>query len=355
MRIFIVDDEEIVIDWIKMVIERSEKDCEVIGSAGSGTMALTQIRDLQPDVVISDIRMPELDGLTLVEMLKDALEHTVFIMISGYQEFEYARRALHLKVLDYIDKPLNKNKLFGALEQAETVLKEGRAGSGSAEEQKEQSVVRRRELSEMFLRVLETGTEMQIIAGCESFLEELYRMGLNEVQLRDSCAKIVYMAMENMKERVPSWNHFRNVAPYHEIKEMEDIEEVRTYTSCMVNRLAKGLAVDEKAEGERNAAALLAYIETHYQEDISLQELAEFMNMSPASVSAYFKTHIGMSYIKYLTQFRIDKAMELLRNGEKAYEVGALVGYNDYRYFSQVFKKAVNMSPSEYRNRFRTK
>ena len=70
-------------------------------------------------------------------------------------------------------------------------------------------------------------------------------------------------------------------------------------------------------------------------EDIGLTELAAHVNINPAYLSMLFKEQVGMSYIKYLTKIRMEKAKELLRNGEKATDVGEKVGYRDYRYFFQ--------------------
>ena len=86
---------------------------------------------------------------------------------------------------------------------------------------------------------------------------------------------------------------------------------------------------------------------------MSLNELAERVEMSPAYLSALFKEEVGMSYIKYLTEMRMRRAKQLLAQGFRVNEVSDMVGYNNYRYFCDIFKKHVGVTPSEYRGSVR--
>lgn len=115
-KMVIIDDEALVIEGIKAIIKRIEADVEVVGSAQDGIQAQRVIRNLKPDIVITDIRIPYVDGLSLIEECKDYCPDTYFIIISGFQEFEYARKAIRLDVVDYITKPVTIEKLKTALE-----------------------------------------------------------------------------------------------------------------------------------------------------------------------------------------------------------------------------------------------
>ncbi|MCR5468112.1 MAG: response regulator [Lachnospiraceae bacterium] len=95
----------------------------------------------------------------------------------------------------------------------------------------------------------------------------------------------------------------------------------------------------------------ISYIEQHYsEEEFSLNELASYVNFSPNHLSAVFRQQTGQPFIKYLTDYRITKAKELLRcTGKKSSEIAILVGYKDAHYFSYAFKKAQGMTPTQYR------
>lgn len=86
-----------------------------------------------------------------------------------------------------------------------------------------------------------------------------------------------------------------------------------------------------------------------YNEDIGLNELADRVKMNTAYLSVLFKSEVGMSYVKFLTKLRMDKAKGLLKKGYKVYEVSEMVGYNNYRYFTDIFKKYTGETPKTIR------
>ncbi|HJB28894.1 MAG TPA: response regulator, partial [Candidatus Blautia faecavium] len=118
-KVVIVDDEYIVVKGIQAMIAREKMDFQVVGHALNGIDGLSLILEQKPDLVISDIRMPGMDGLSLIEAAREECPDTVFVVISGYQEFEYARKALSLGVKGYIDKPITISKVRDTLEMAE--------------------------------------------------------------------------------------------------------------------------------------------------------------------------------------------------------------------------------------------
>ena len=111
----VIDDEYIVVEGIKAMIARKKLEYEVVGCAYDGIHGLEVIRETAPDLVITDIRIPGMDGLSMIEAAKEFCEDTVFVVISGYTEFEYARKALRLGVKGYIDKPISIDKLNDVL------------------------------------------------------------------------------------------------------------------------------------------------------------------------------------------------------------------------------------------------
>lgn len=94
------------------------------------------------------------------------------------------------------------------------------------------------------------------------------------------------------------------------------------------------------------------YIEEHFTEDLSLEQLAQMVNLSPFYLSKCFKEEFGISYVDYMTQCRIYRAKEYIRQGGLSFkEIAYSVGYHDPNYFSRVFKKVCGLSPSQYRDR----
>ena len=120
--IVIIDDESVVIEAIGAMVARAELPFEIVGTADNGVDGLHIVRRLRPDVVITDIRMPGIDGLSLIERTTQELPLCVFIVISGHREFEYAHKAISLNVSDYIEKPIDYQSVVMALMRAEEQL-----------------------------------------------------------------------------------------------------------------------------------------------------------------------------------------------------------------------------------------
>ena len=136
-KILIVDDEPLVQIGLKTMIDRDMPDFEIAGTASNGRDAFRLIDELSPDIVISDIKMPLMSGLELLESSrKDYGPVPVFIMLTAYEDFKMARRALSSEAVDYLVKiELSTDNLRVALDRATHRIQEH---SGSQSDEKSQ-------------------------------------------------------------------------------------------------------------------------------------------------------------------------------------------------------------------------
>ena len=116
IKVFLVEDEIVIRESIHRMIPWAEYGFEFAGEANDGEMALPMIRKAQPDVLITDVKMPFMDGLTLSRLVKKELPDTKIIIISGYDDFDYARQAISLGVEQYLLKPVSKAAFLEVLE-----------------------------------------------------------------------------------------------------------------------------------------------------------------------------------------------------------------------------------------------
>lgn len=121
-RIMIVDDEPTALNMLRMIIEKKSDSFQVIETAYSGQEALKKVKICHPDVLFTDIRMPGMDGLTLIEKIKQENIDLESVVISGYQDFEYVKTAIHFGVSDYILKPIVPQELCELLKKIEIRL-----------------------------------------------------------------------------------------------------------------------------------------------------------------------------------------------------------------------------------------
>lgn len=117
IKVFLVEDEIVIRESIHKMIPWSEHGFELAGEAGDGELALPMIRNSKPDVLITDIKMPFMDGLALSRLVKKELPATKIIILSGYDDFEYAQEAIALGVEKYLLKPITRNNFTTVLDE----------------------------------------------------------------------------------------------------------------------------------------------------------------------------------------------------------------------------------------------
>lgn len=115
IKTIIADDEAWVCQLITGLIDWEAHGFKVIGNAFDGLSLNQMIKELKPDLVISDIKMPGMDGLSVIKKAKEAALPTKFVIISGYNDFEYAKTAIHTGVLGYLLKPVEPAELIELL------------------------------------------------------------------------------------------------------------------------------------------------------------------------------------------------------------------------------------------------
>lgn len=149
ISLFCVEDERIPRESIRKNVPWAENGIEYAGDAPDGEMALPQILEKKPDIVITDIKMPFMDGLELTRILREKLPGTHVILLSGYDEFDYARQAISMGVSDYLLKPVSAANLLAAVGRVRDAIERARG----ARSHPEQAMARR----EVFFSSLYSG------------------------------------------------------------------------------------------------------------------------------------------------------------------------------------------------------
>lgn len=336
-RIIIIEDEKIVINGIKAMLKRISEQYQVIGSATDGIAGFDLLLREKPDIVLCDIRIPGMDGLSLIESVKPLLSDTVFVVMSGFREYEYAKKALSLGVVEYIEKPVTIPKL--------AVLMEKISRSETVEEDRG----RFEELMKAVLKKIRNNE----YSNLTDYTDELIRIKRND-ELTDYksdlfrfvCVVSTVFYEENafgkrMTPHLPSLSNMEILSCH---------EDVNTYVQVIMRDIIRKMSKGGEKAMHKGIRQLLDYIDANYSKDIGLTELSDLVHMNQAYLSVLFKEEVGMSFIKYLTQIRIEKAKELLADNYKNTEVCRLVGYQNYPYFCEIFKKETGKTPGEFRN-----
>lgn len=153
-KVIIADDENLICRLVQALVDWEALDMRVEATAENGPDALEKIKKYHPDILITDIRMPGLNGLELIKQAKEIAPELEFIIISGYAHFEYAQNAMSMGVRNYILKPIKQDELCGALQSVIKCLKENRrendlTDSESGQREGERQLLRRKLILEL--------------------------------------------------------------------------------------------------------------------------------------------------------------------------------------------------------------
>ena len=184
-KIMLADDEGIVIDSVKFIIEKEFGDECVIEFAKTGRSVIELAETFRPDIAIMDIQMPGINGIDSMKEIRKNNNNVVFIVMSAYDKFDYAKEAIKLGVLEYITKPMEKTKLLETLRRAMAVV--------DKEREKRSNDLMIREKLETVIPVLESGLIYEILLH-EHFTEDIesYRNMLGITQNYAYMMTVVY-------------------------------------------------------------------------------------------------------------------------------------------------------------------
>lgn len=196
LRVFLAEDESIVRESLRDNIPWNEYGYEFVGEAGDGEVALPLIRKTSPDLLITDIRMPFLDGLALTHIVKKEMPQMRVIVISGYDDFEYARRALTEGVDQYIMKPITRKTMWEALTSIRDKIEDEKRQQGYLEQYR----LERREFEQMqrreFMEKVFSGT-----MPVEHIYEEAGKLGIS---VDASCYSLILLSLKDADPAQPA-------------------------------------------------------------------------------------------------------------------------------------------------------
>lgn len=344
----VIDDEYLVVEGIKAMVDRRKMNYKVVGCAYDGISGLDTIRDKQPDLVITDIRIPGLDGLSLIEAAKEFCPKTLFVVISGYAEFEYARRALCLGVKGYIDKPISIQALQTTLDRLEPEV-----APDAEKEQAHKEILQEYEKIEAALensiQSILQADPTSLHENTEKGFQWIFKIYPEPQDSKREIYKFLCVLSDILLEQSGQVKKDASVS-FQKIEELQTRQEILDYAREIISGIARFMEASQTGSNHRTVLQLLDYIDEHYNQNIGLNELADMVQMNPAYLSVLFKKEVGKSYVKYLTDLRMRHAEEFLLQGKKVSDVSCMVGYSNYRYFCDVFKKHRSMTPYEYKN-----
>lgn len=394
-RVLIADDEPKIRKGLRNSLNWEELDAEIVGEAEDGEIALEMVRNTKPDILLLDICMPFINGLQLIERLKEEYNDCIIIVITGHDEFSYAHNALRLRVFDYVLKPVSKDQLYSvvtkAVHEISTIRRQNKYLAWAQnqlamnlnilresfmnewienhisqieiyEQQKYFNIVLSENSGMILIKPIESHNVVEakewdrnlLFFAIQNVIEELIEDMKPNLVFKDNKDNIiVIVAIDNISK----WIELKNVFESYIEKYLENkikisqkviengIDDIPDVYSSLIEEISK--------ESNYTPMVIKAkeYIENnYYKEELSLEEVSNEIRVSPAYLSRVLKQETGASFIDYLTQVRIKVAIQLMSDPRmKIYEIAEKVGYNSQHYFSTAFKRVLGVSPVEFK------
>jgi len=294
-KVVLIDDEPIILKGLSRLVPWEAYHCQVAGTAGDGAEGLKLIRQIQPDIVFSDIYMPKMDGLLMAAALKSEFENLELTILTGYRDFDLLQQALRLGVTRYILKPSDMEELEEALKvMIEKLKKKGIMPDREGDKEPD----------------------------CPKDLE---------CRKDSDCAKDLECRKDSDRSKDPGCQ-----------KELECPRET---------------GQREKNDSQEQAGSFLvnsaiAYMKKNYMRKLTLTEVADHIYVSQWHLSKLLNRHGGQSFSELLNTIRVEEAKALLKDPSlRIGDVAEAVGFLDLAHFSRVFKKITGISANEFRNR----
>lgn len=213
LKIFLVEDEFVVREGIKKNIDWGAHGYEFCGEASDGELALPMIQKLQPDIVITDIKMPFMDGLELSKLIKKEFPWMEIIILSGYEDFKYAREGIKIGVAEYLTKPISGNELLDEVDElAERIEVKRREREISEQYQKEMEENFLQERKDLF---------QYLVAGTKSVPELLDTADRLSVDLSSMWYSIVLIMTQSMNHAQEEYSNSL-IEIEQKLKEIDD-------------------------------------------------------------------------------------------------------------------------------------
>ncbi len=359
-KLMIVDDEPLVIKAITHIINNNFKEIDVICHTGNGLNSIELAREFKPDIIFMDIKLDCLSGIESIDEIKIFLPEVLIIIISAYDDFNYAQQAIKLNVMEYLLKPVIKKDILNILNKA---LKEL---SRSKKEHMQKLLLKKKmsaNINENYMFKPPWNLEKKLFQALENRSLEQIKLSLNTLfkfvndratlsetkeYFQELMSVIFRLFYEIFTSEIPENTNYK--------KYQKNITQAYSHDdlyNVLIENLEILLRNDHQFKvGKINPFILNAkkYIENNYKNDINLNEIADHVAKSPTYLSKLFKETFNLTIIDYITEIRVSAAANLLKNSSLHIKnISRKVGYHDPNYFSKVFKKITGESPSSYR------
>jgi len=412
MKVLIVDDEKRIVEYLKYILDWKSLGFHKVEGFYSSKGALQYIIDHEPEILITDIRMPELSGLDLAKIIKENKLKTKVVILSGYNDFDYAQKAIRLEIADYLLKPVSSKELLPVINRiVEDVEKnenyhylknedsnyffiEGLATVSNKHEYFYESdyhkIIWSEEILPRFTKLKFFNKYLTILPAdypdiiSTNLSDKLTKKNLQEIfytaqkttntfeedylfpielikYVKEEKWQLVLNTIDSLDSKLVNncWfqidllqvfsEKFPDLLKNIELSEMLEKKLIVNFVSEYIKELMKNENT-KKDMNQKMVDKMVSYMKVNYRKEITLDDLSKIVFMHPVTVSRLFKATTGSNISAFLSKIRLEEAARLLEHSNLLVgDIGNLVGYHKAQYFIKLFKQQYGVTPQKYR------
>ncbi len=349
MKLLVVDDEVVTREYIKYVLREKNINIEIF-EASNGLEAIEKVKSIVPDLVLIDIRMPIMDGLEVTKRIRPMFPTMKIAVLTAYDEFKYAQRALRLNVNEYLLKPISPDKLidFISRNMRKEINEENHLIKPTILFQYEKELLDN-------IRFKENKKAKKAIGY---IFVELTKVNLSLDKIKKYMLELIGI-VERLVISLGLDINMINEIKYNKQKELLELDSLQLIKSNIESFIESVLTLVEYqylSPKELSVIKAKSFVENNYNNKIYLKDVAKHVGFSPYYFSRLFKEIEGVNFSDYVNRYRIDMSKKYMQNFKLSLsQISEKVGYEDFSYFSSVFKKYENILPSKYRQVIKSK
>lgn len=370
-KVIVVDDDYPVLEYLA-TIPWSDLGYSVIGYFQDGYKALEQAKLEIPDVIITDIGMPKMNGIELIRSLKDLNSDIQSIILSCHDEFKYAQQAIKLSTFDYIlkesmdaetlidrvtrlreklDKENNVNQLT-TLSNDSFYLEAGEIDqSGNFEFTTNDIYTLYDEALQEFKSIVMQEDTKQLELVIDKWIVIIRGNRYPPIVVKEWVVKILL----DLKLKLNSMQNFELNLPVkvldHIINKVETIDQLEGILTSILLKMVTYMKEMNKLPKRSEIIKAQKYVAMNVHKKITLGEVAAHLHLNPSYFSRLYKQETGENFIDFVNNTKMERAKEILDSSNKsAEEISEMLGFENKSYFLKTFKKSIGLSPSEYRS-----
>lgn len=342
-KILLVDDEYLEREVLRMILGKKSDLYSVVGEAENGLEALDFVKKNDVDIVIMDIKMPKMTGLEASRLIKEYDPKIGIIIVSAYNDFEFARHAIKYSVDDYLLKPSRPEQIFEALESTVHKISLFKESVPSGFD----------DIRSVFSTICRNGDYMKAKRYLRQMRNTQFESYEKEIEVTKTLLECLLMAAEYFSIDVEK---NLQLEVKEKLRTSKSREQYFMILDMIFEEIFDVIIKEKRVTYKEEMTYALQFIEKHLTKDLTLESAASYMNISTHYFSKLFKSEVGENFIDYVTDKKVERAKELIKDTDTPLNTIAFeLGFNEANYFSKVFKKKTGITPSQYRKKVEEK